>query len=308
MTWQELWLSVFGTPPLDRTSREVAVQEAMARLIAGHKCDWFLTYEPTAHGSAFLRALWVQAFGDAPDAVEWFVSEYELPVPEEWRQDIRFTYRCPDFACGAGDRVMVLELKTERGSYSPKQMRDYLRLARHKLPVEWTDVGLLGPHQPSASPPHDDRQRYGELTWHDVVEPLRRCFPDSTDAEHLARFLEADLAAPSGLAAVPVLTDEDREQAAVLHALRLAPSVAVASASDKTERGIDVAFPTLESVRQAQLAVKQALEDEGHADRVSVWLWQPSSTGVPCTPAGAETDMELRLAPKLARRSVDESA
>ena len=75
----------------------------------------------------------LEAFGDHGDAA-WFVSEFYLPVPEAWRTEIPYTYRCPDFSCGAGDRVLIVELKTEQaGSHSARQMVDYLRLVRHKL-------------------------------------------------------------------------------------------------------------------------------------------------------------------------------
>lgn len=310
--WHEHWLGAFGAPPVDPTSREVSVQEVLAELIAGHRCAWFEPYEPTGAGRAFLRGLWAAAVGDAGEQLPWFVSEYALPVPPAWRSDIPFTYRCPDFACGDGSRVLIVELKTERGSYQPRQMADYLRLARHKLPDCWTDVVLLGPHRPGASPPHDDRQRYAELTWAGVPALLREHFPNDVRAAQLCAFLGVELArlpsAAVSRAAVPVVVDDPvdvedaaRGDAAVAHALRLAPSIATAAAGDRTERGIDVEFPTVETARHAQLRIAAALEEGGWADRVSVWLWQPSSSGKPTTDAGAAAGRELRLAPRLAR-------
>src|SRR5689334_14353242 len=143
MAWQEDWARTVGKKPADATSREVSVQEVLAGLIAGRRCAWFESYPPTDRGARFLCSLWSAGFGDAPDHLAWFVSEYDLPVPEEWRTEIPFTYRCPDFACGTADRVLILELKTERGSYQPRQMVDYLRLVRHKLPSHRSDVALL---------------------------------------------------------------------------------------------------------------------------------------------------------------------
>jgi hypothetical protein len=132
----------------------------VALLIIGQKPAWFLPYPPIPAGAAFLALLWRSAFRAAPaSAIEWLVSEYELPVPPEWRADIGLTYGCPDFACRAGDHVLIIELKTERGSYRVRQMPDYIRLARRKHPDDWVDLVLLGPTRPGASPSCDERQR-----------------------------------------------------------------------------------------------------------------------------------------------------
>lgn len=299
---------MFDEPPADLTSREVSVQEVLASLIAGRACAWFEPYAPTERGRAFLRTLWASAFGDTGET-SWFVSEYPLPVPPEWRAEIPFTYRCPDFACGAEDRLLVVELKTERSSYQPQQMADYLRLVRHKLPDCATDVALLAPHRPRATPPHDERQRYAELTWADIPTILADAFGDDPRAQRLSTFLAADLAAPAvAMRDVPPagpaaqeLSHGDRVSAAVGHALRLAPSVATARAGDRTERGIDVAFESSAEARAAKPAISEALTAAGHADEISVWLWQPSSAGYPTTPSGHTTGRELRLAPKLKR-------
>ena len=208
--------------------------------------------------------------------------------------------------------MLIIELKTERGSYQRRQMADYLRLARYKLPESWTDVILLGPHRPGASPNHDGRQRYAELTWADVPALLHRHFGDDPRASQLSAFLNAGLAHPSASSALvsralDTVDDVPLGDAAVGHALRLAPSVAKSAASDRTERGIDVEFPTVESARSAQGRVAAALDDAGWSDRVSVWLWQPASSGKPSTDAGALSGRELRLAPRRPRSVVDES-
>jgi hypothetical protein len=319
MDWRESWESLFGEAPTDPTSREVSVQDVLATLIAGRKPVWFEAYGPTEGGRRFLEGLWAMGFGSGPgNAIEWFVSEYELPVPLEWREEIGLTYGCPDLACGVGDRVLIVELKTERGSYRARQMSDYLRLARHKHPDCWTDVALLGPHAPGAEPVHDDRQRYAELTWRDIASLLGTSFDGDRQAARLAEFLSVELARPLmgeppfpsekrpavSVAEVQLqeveVSVQDKVEASVSHALRMAPSVASAKASDKTERGIDVEFSSDDEARTAQRAVKQALEENGYADTVSVWLWRPSSSGTPLTEAGKATDRELRLAPKLA--------
>ena len=58
--------------------------------------------------------IWEAAFGDVhTDRPDWLVSEYELPVPQEWRDEIGLSYRAPDFVCGAGNRLLIIELKTD---------------------------------------------------------------------------------------------------------------------------------------------------------------------------------------------------
>jgi hypothetical protein len=89
----------------------------------------------------------------------------------------------------------------------------------------------------------------------------------------------------------------------VAHAVRLAPSVATSRRRDATERGIDVSFDSVAEARSAKLAILETLRAVGYADTVTVWLWQPSSTGYPTTPAGQATGRELRLAPKRRRHA-----
>jgi hypothetical protein len=298
--WVEDWLRLFAEEPTDRTSREVSVQDVLAVLIVGRKPAWFEPCVPTPAGRRFLGALWREAFGDAQDLnVTWFVSEYALPVPPEWRAEIGLTYGCPDFACHADGRIFILELKTERGSYRPRQLSDYLRLARRMHPDKLIDVALLGPTTPGDRPMHDDRQRYAEFTWSSIPALLESEFANEPLADTLARFLRLDLtrpepALPTTVADGPI---DELIAAAVAHAQRIAPSVVDASPGDATERGIDVPLPSLESARTAQRAIQAALAANGLADRVSVWLWRPSSTGVPATEAGRDTGQELRLAP-----------
>jgi hypothetical protein len=297
------------------------VQEVLAQLIAGRKAAWFEPYVPTGNGERFLLGLWCAAFGNAPaGSVEWFVSEYPLPVPLEWRSDIGLTYGCPDLACSVTGHVFIIGLKTERGSFRARQMSDYLRLARRRHREEWTDVALLGPRRPGDSPPHDDRQRYSELTWHDAVPLIGDAFSGVQLAQQLVDFLRVDLASldrppalissgrrsPADALAKAESRDgadaEARVAAAVAHARRMTPSVARAVSGDRTERGVDVVFESDELARRAQGAINRALEAEDLQQRVTVWLWRPQSGGRPATRAGLETGRELRLAPRIARR------
>lgn len=236
----------------------------------------------------------------------------------DWREEIPFTYRCPDFAFGDKDHVLVVELKTEPASYSAGQIVDYLRLARHRLPTARVDVALLGPHRPGATPAHDSRQRYAETTWASIPALLQEAFPGDELAAQLGRFLRSDLVVPVVVPAGPELPGiqpggegqalpvsnrhehvADEYAAAVAHALRTAPRVALAQPGDGTERGIDVVFGSEKAAREAQALIKVALEEAGYSDRVGVWLWRPRSLGLPTTEAGRTTGLELRLQPTL---------
>ena len=132
--------------------------------------------------------------------IAWGTCAYDLSrvigILLEWRGDIPFTYRCPDFACSSDDRILVVELKSEAGSYSHKQMADYLRLSRRKHPEAWVDVVRFGPIECGFVPPTDGGQRYGELTWQGIPGLLADVFPHSETAARLHCFLQLDLARP----------------------------------------------------------------------------------------------------------------
>jgi hypothetical protein len=260
-------------------------------------------------------SLWGKAFDGQIGSPAWFVSEYDMPVPVEWRADIAFAYRCVDLACGDHQRLVIIELKTEPRSYRPDQVADYLRLVRHRNPGHATDVVLLGPLRPGYTPARGSGQRYAELTWDDVYPLLDHAFAGDDRAYRLGRFLELELLSPSVDPSQSPTAERDLERTetgatnapdstdtAVAHALRMAPSVAVARKGDSAERGIDVAFDSEADARSAIKAIKTALSDQGWDAGVSVWLWRPTSGGHPLTPAGAATGIELRLAPKLADR------
>lgn len=240
--------------------------------------------------------------------MEWFVSEYSLPVPKELRSVIPFTYRCPDFALGTKDHIVIIELKTERGSYSSRQVADYLQLSRIRHPQERIDIGLLGPMAPGYKPPLAEAQNYGELTWSSVPELLGLAFPGDERAIWLSRFLQLafEPSKPPGIQfpRAEDLPPSELIQAAITHALRIAPSVEKARPSgDKVERGIDVEFSSEEKARAAQKAVKDAVVKAGFSQTVGVWLWRTESTGQPATPAGQKWGRELRLFPRRSRTS-----
>ena len=83
----------------------MSVQDVLAELIVGRRPLWFEKCETTAGGRMFVSRLWEMALGSAPEGrLEWFVSEYALPVPPEWREEIGLTYGCPTSPAGVGLR------------------------------------------------------------------------------------------------------------------------------------------------------------------------------------------------------------
>jgi len=298
--WVAVWEQIFGMRPSAPAFREVSTQDVLAGLVVGRVPAYFEACTPTPAGTRFLASLWGACFDDGPTHLDWFVSEYALPVPPYLRSDIPFTYRCPDYAVAGGDRLLIIELKTEIGSYERSQPGDYLTLARELHPSASIDLVLLGPKVPRYTPSIGPRQRYAELTWKEVPPLLADAFGNDDVAERLSRFINESLQ-PHPTAAAQQPLDRDLVVSAVTYALHLAPTVAAARPGDRIERGIDIAFGTEALARTAQTAIANALESNGYAENVTVWLWQPGSGGMATTPAGKRFDRELRLAPRSRR-------
>ncbi|WP_183097417.1 hypothetical protein [Nocardioides pelophilus] len=310
--WHEAWVARVGSAPTRPSSREESVQQVLARTFLGLEPADFLKYPLTDDGETVVKAIWNAAFGDGPNQLDWFVSEYELPVPVEWREEIGLTYRAPDFACGTGNRILIIELKTEWGSYTKAQITDFLRLARRLHPDADIDLLLLEERHRRANRNLDRRQRYAEMTWTQLAAILRAELPDHDLAIKLCGFLEENLAgaaaATSASAAAEPSAGEralaEREApldafvaTAVDQALHIAPAIEAAPMNTKVARGIDVPFASVADLRIAEVAVRDALLNAGHPG-VSTWLWRKTSGGTPATPAGRDTGMELRIQPR----------
>lgn len=307
--WHEAWLDCVGSPPARPSSREESVQQLLAQLLLGRTPADFMRYPLTTAGHRVITAIWRRAFHDVPSEIDWFVSEYELPVPPEWRDEIRLTYRAPDFACGVGNRILIIELKTEWGSYAKAQITDFLRLARRLHPDAHIDLLLLEERIRGASQDLDGRQRYAEMTWSQLASILRTEVPEQDLAIGLYRFLDTSLA--GGSAAQSGATCASQPQSlsqataplraliatAVDQALRMAPALEAAPTDTRLARGIDVPFESVADLRVAEVSVREALEATGHAG-ISTWLWRTTSSGPPATPAGRDSGFELRLQPK----------
>lgn len=93
---------------------------------------------------------------------------------------------------------------------------------------------------------------------------------------------------------------------AVRAALDLAPTTAAARPNDNAERGLDIAFASVDAAAYARTEINRALAETVWAGRTAAWLWQAeSSTGTALTPAGAATGFEIRLQPRSAGEQPD---
>src|SRR5688500_13076491 len=91
---------------------------------------WNVRSRPSARGLAFLRDLDALCFGASDlgeDAV--FVDEFELPPRVEGERG-----GAPDYAVLDGDRLWMIELKTEAASHRRDQLPSYFNYARHHHP------------------------------------------------------------------------------------------------------------------------------------------------------------------------------
>lgn len=299
--WHKPWLEAFGSPPTSPTSREESAQEVLSNIFLGLSPAYFLRYAVTPDGERVVKAIWAEAFGSPPAGnLDWLVSEYELPVPREWREETGLSYRAPDLVCGVGSHILILELKTEWRSYSKAQISDFFRLARRLHPDAQIDLILLEERLRGAHQKLDARQRYAELTWAQVATVLRTELPDRDLPVRLASFIDASLPGTRPPAkAMSVLEETAAQQenlvsTAIDQALHIAPAIELDPNNKNLIRGIDVPFGSESDARDAEAAIRQALVRSGHHG-VTTWLWRGASGGVPATPAGRDTGIELRL-------------
>ena len=233
------------------------------------------------------------------------MSEYELPVPPEWREEIGLTYRAPDFVCAAG-RILIVELKTEWRSYSKAQIRDFIRLARSLYPNADIDLILLEERRRGAGHDMAGRQRYSEITWSELAGILRSELPTHAMAGRLCSFIDASLPGSARsdrgtAAAEPSARTADLMTTAIDQALHIAPAIQADPRNANLARGIDVRFESEADARAAESGIRKALAEAGY-EGVTTWFWRTTSGGFPATPAGRDSGMELRIQPRSSSR------
>jgi hypothetical protein len=95
----------------------------------------------------------------------------------------------PDWTLIFEDRIWIIELKTERGSYRANQLPHYLDMAFHHYPGRVIDVTYLTGPLTKPAPRLRERQRYVHLSWDAVLPLYARAWGDMPDPR-IRRYLE----------------------------------------------------------------------------------------------------------------------
>jgi hypothetical protein len=278
-------------------------------LIFGHRPrGWNRRDEASAAGQLYLAALDNLAFGAHHTGPFEFVDEFELRGRTETEKD-----GWPDQAVVWADRVLLIELKTERGSHRPGQCETYLELGRHHYPAKPVDLIYITPTATyGLRADAHELSRYRHLTWPEIAVLIEQVWLSGPNADEreLAQFLLAFLGS----------LDQPREarESSVLPPVVVAPSPpapvrvptppsgdwttealdsAAAVASDHGQRAVSIEVTDPERLVDARIELGDRLQATGgELSRVRPWIWrQAQSGGKPLTELGERTGYELRL-------------
>ncbi|MFE9651295.1 hypothetical protein ACFYO0_45940 [Streptomyces sp. NPDC006365] len=298
-----------------REGREAVVQRALSSLMFGHEPKgWNFTDTPTDRGRRFLQLLDAAAFGTPHPEPARLVDEFELPG-----RHVDERAGSPDFAVLCSDRMLLIELKAERGSHTPGQCERYLDLARHHYSHHQIDLIYLTPTMPAkdlhALP---EGSRYAHLAWPVVLPHIAAAWSRSDHpAEReltalLAEYLPAldqprnpRMPRPTSVTATsangtepdPAPTPASDRAPVADRVLR----VAVRVQGDRCQRGVDLPAEDLETLDAVRIQVRDLLRPgpvhEGtRITHVQPWIWRAAtSTGKPLTNTGRDTGYEMRL-------------
>jgi hypothetical protein len=279
-----------------KLGREEYVQRLLTMLILEAPYPrWNSRSEPSPRGLTFLRALEELSFETA-DA--WsdphFADELDLP-----RRHDDEPGSAPDWAVLDGQRLWMIELKTEPGSHRRGQLPTYYELGRHHYPQHRIDLTYLtGPLQkdPPAVPAGS---RFAHLTWHDVFPLVERTWSGSYD-DHVAMIgaVLADLGSSWSAWRTERLAASDLEEPSSVVEDPVSAGIALAreTAHDHEQRAVDVPVDDLEALQRARIELRDALLDDEELQSVRPWIWRAATTnGGPLTSNGAEVGYELRL-------------
>ena len=259
-------------------------------------------------GVAFLRDLHELSFGTGwPGGEPTFIDEFELaPRTDDEKGG------APDYAVVWGDRLWLIELKTEKGSHRPTQIPGYFELAHHHHPGAAIDLTYVTPPMDAPYEPAGDRERYAHVTWGALPDLLRSHWP-APAAPGQQEVLDGLIGAIESLHLKPMEWRGPLGEVAEA-ATRVedggaveppgAPSIdevmelATATAEDRRQRAVDFLPAGLEDLLALRVAVRERLAASPPGSdlrRVMPWIWQATSMGGPLTSAGREVGMELRL-------------
>jgi hypothetical protein len=302
-------------PPADlrgRLGREEFTQKLLTSLVLGRvERGWNIRRRPSSAGALFLRDLHASAFGEAsvPEEVPAFVDEFELRElvegePSGW----------PDYGVVWPDRLLLIELKTERASHRAAQLPYYLRLAAHWHGDVEVDLLYLTPAMPLIVPAVvSPRQRFAHLTWAEVAPLVESTWlhSDVPAEREIASYLvdlineiETAPTAPSTPAAAPPV--EPGPPAASLppapaddvdRAMRLAAQ----TEADGVQRALENDIGDPADLDALRIELRDRLMSGPTVDGVEIrhvlpWLWRAATSGGRAlTESGAATGYELRV-------------
>jgi hypothetical protein len=274
-----------------REGREAVAQRALSCLMFGHEPRaWNAVDRPTARGARFLAGLDQLTFGTAT-AFDRLVDEFELPA-----RHADEAAGWPDYAALTDERVLLVELKAEKGSHRPGQCERYLELARHHHPQRDADIVYVTPTMPRKPVTAlGERCRYAHLLWSELVPLITAIWTDGTDDERaLAAFLEEYLPSldrPRARRAAPEQAATEDGSGQLVDAMDVARLVQV----DRRQRGVELSLTTPEALESVRLELRDRCVGDPDVSNVRPWVWRRASSGQPLTELGRETGYELRL-------------
>lgn len=268
-----------------KLGREEYCQRLLTMLIVeGDYPRWNTISQPSARGTAFLRALDELSFG--PPAVtdsDTFVDELDLPARHPGEPGC-----APDWAVLADDRLWIIELKTEAASHRPAQLPAYFELGRHHHPRLRLDLTYLTPPLDLRGYGAPEGARFAHITWGRVMPLVRETWRDSRGV--IARCVDALEVSLSGIGTPWTGWRQQR----VDDPVEAGSDLAELTHRDGRQRAVDHDFASLEELQEARLALRERLASEG--SDVQPWIWRAdTSGGQPLTMTGERVGYELRL-------------
>jgi hypothetical protein len=150
-----------------KSGREAYVEMLLASLIVGTRPPKMnKPFSPSQMGIRILQEIDAKSFGilqwtEDPKFV-WELCLVKRPQDQE--------NRWPDLAVLWPNRILLLELKVERGSIRKEQVEDYIDLAQYHYPSRQIDLILITTDPVERVPRIPENARYKNLTWKEVAQ------------------------------------------------------------------------------------------------------------------------------------------
>lgn len=241
-----------------RLGREEFAQRLLTSLILGGPYPrWNTRNTPSTAGVAFLLALDALSFGQPSEPAEVFVDELDLPRRHEDERG-----GAPDQAVLWDDRVWLIELKTEPGSYRRDQLPSYFDLGAHHFPAARVDITYLTPQMSVAAPDIVAPNRYAHVTWDavaDIVDLVwgRSSLADERSVSAMLLRVIATLGTPASAWREAVVEDGHRATAGASPPTP-PPSETAATTSDTLDAAVAAARLTRDDGRQRAVNLEQS--------------------------------------------------